>query len=90
MLKITHGTEQAILRLEGQVAGPWVDELRRAYAEVARAHRPVTVDLERVTFIDAAGIGFFEQVATEVTLINCSLFAAEQLKTVLRRQQAVE
>jgi anti-anti-sigma regulatory factor len=89
MLKITHGSEKATLRLEGQVAGPWVDELRRAYTEASQLNRPFTLDLKNVTFIDAAGVAFFEQIATEVTLINCSLFAAEQLKSVLTRQQAV-
>ena len=89
MLKITHGSEKATLRLEGQVAGPWVAELRRAYTEASQLNPPVTLDLKNVTFIDAAGVAFFEQVATEGTLINCSLFAAEQLKSVLTRQQAV-
>jgi len=89
MLKITHGSDEAALRLEGQVAGPWVDELRRAYTDAAALERPITLDLKDVTFIDAAGVAFIEDVATTVTLVNCSLFAAEQLKTVLTRQQAV-
>lgn len=92
MLKITdHATGEAVtLLLEGQVAGPWVRELWRTYCD-RRRHSAValTVDLSNVTFIDSAGLAFFEDVADEVRLVNCSLFAAEQLKSVLARQEAV-
>jgi anti-anti-sigma regulatory factor len=92
MLKITADSEAAVdasvLRLEGQVAGEWVEELRRAYqSSRQQLDRPLTLDLTNVTFIDSAGITFFEEVWGEVTVINCSLFAAEQLKAVMARRQ---
>jgi anti-anti-sigma regulatory factor len=80
----------AVLRLEGIVAGPWVTELRRAFrATCRRDGPPVVFDLERVSFIDSAGIEFFGEVASEAGVINCSLFAAEQLKDVWARHEMI-
>jgi hypothetical protein len=42
-----------------------------------------------VTFIDRAGIALFDEIYADVTVINCSLFAAEQLRTVRARHDAV-
>jgi anti-anti-sigma regulatory factor len=94
MLRITEETtvegSKAVLRLEGQVAGLWVDELRREFSGRRRSGGlPVFIDLEHVSFIDHRGIEFFDEVATEIQVINCSLFAAEQLKGVLLRYQVV-
>jgi anti-anti-sigma regulatory factor len=94
MLKITEQTpaagSSAVLRLEGRVAGPWVAELRREFrARYRPGGLPIVLDLERVAFIDNAGIEFLDEVATEIRVVNCSLFAAEQLKDVLARHQAV-
>jgi anti-anti-sigma regulatory factor len=94
MLRITEQTtaegSNAVLRLEGRVAGLWVDELRREFsARHRRGGPPVLFDLEKVSFIDNAGIEFFDEVATEIRVVNCSLFAAEQLKDVWLRHQTV-
>jgi anti-anti-sigma regulatory factor len=94
MLRITEQTtaegSNAVLRLEGRVAGLWVDELRREFtARHRRGGPPVQFDLEKVSFIDNAGIEFFDEVATEIRVVNCSLFAAEQLKDVWLRHQTV-
>jgi anti-anti-sigma regulatory factor len=93
MLKITFQSgslpEPAVLTLEGRIAGRWVDELRRVYDEHHGVAHALTIDLREVTFIDQAGVGFFDDVYGQVTLVNCSLFAAEQLKPVLERHDAV-
>lgn len=93
MLKISHdasGSSGAVvLRLEGQISGRWVDELRRTYDECRTVTRPLTIDLKAVTFIDRAGIAFFADVYPDVLLVNCSLFAAEQLKPVIERHPVV-
>lgn len=79
-----------MLRLEGRVAGLWVAELRREFgARHEHGGPPVLFDLELVSFIDNAGIEFFDEVATEIRVVGCSLFAAEQLKDVLQRHQTV-
>jgi anti-anti-sigma regulatory factor len=94
MLKITPRTDldgRRTLVLEGQVAGRWVQELRSACADAqGPERRELTLDLRQVTFIDASGVAFFHEVGPAVSLVNCSLFAAEQLKDVIARHQQVQ
>jgi len=92
MLRINVGTtadDQAVvlLRLEGQVTGPWVEELRRVCAETIGDGRdevhPLVLDLTDVFFIDAEGVALFRELAVRhVTVTNGSLFVTEQLKEV--------
>ena len=93
MLKISHDTapssQAIVLRLEGQITGRWVEELRRTYDECCAVSSHLTIDLRDVTFIDRAGIAFFADVYPDVLLVNCSLFAAEQLKPVIERHPMV-
>jgi ABC-type transporter Mla MlaB component len=91
MLKIISDASGAdgapLLRLEGQVAGRWVAELRHACGQsLTAAASTLTIDLRNVTFIDAAGVALFDEVFDQVTFINCSLFAAEQLKAIATRR----
>jgi hypothetical protein len=92
MLKIsdlTHTDSRAgiTFKLEGQVIGQWVDELRRVCEEALAGnggvgHRLV-LDLDGLSFLDAAGIALFRELAARnVSLTNCSVFIAEQLKEV--------
>ena len=59
MLKITTLTnaESTALRLEGRLAGPWVQELERCWDSVlgATTNHPLTVDLSAVTYVDSEG-----------------------------------
>lgn len=96
MLRITGGLtadnvsedrDPVLLRLEGQVTGPWVEELRRVCNEVINQNghgaHPLVLDLTNVFFIDADGVALFRYLAAHrVTLTNCSVFVAEQLKEV--------
>ncbi len=89
MLKISRTDDaatstQPTLKLEGQVRGRWVDELRRVCFELlASPHDRLTLDLADVSFIDASGLALFEQLAARnAAFTNCSIFAAEQLKGV--------
>ena len=93
MLRITGGTsadrtiDSEALRLEGQVAGPWVEELRRVCNELigmsGAADRPIVLDLTNVSFVDANGVALFRELtARQASLTNCSVFVAEQLKEV--------
>jgi anti-anti-sigma regulatory factor len=59
MLRITldETGDELTIRLEGRIAGPWVQELRRVWAEVA-AHtqtRLLSLDLCSVTYADQDG-----------------------------------
>jgi hypothetical protein len=91
MLRISRTTltaEQPVsLRLEGQVTGRWVEELRGACDQLLdktglRGNRLV-LDLAEVSFIDADGIALFRELsALRVIVTNCSPFVTEQLKGV--------
>ena len=76
------------LKLEGQIRGEWVNELRRACFEIllTPAGRLV-LDLAEVSFIDAAGLELFRQLSAErVSLSNCSPFTAEQLRAATKQE----
>ena len=59
MLKITTLThaESTILRLEGRLAGPWVQELERCWDSTVGTptHLPLSEDLSAVTYVDSDG-----------------------------------
>ncbi len=64
MLRITVLDELQTLKLEGRLAGPWVAELEKCWQRMSGAHRrPLTVDLDGVTFIDEAGKSLLERMA---------------------------
>jgi hypothetical protein len=82
------GSESPRLRLEGQVTGPWVEELRRTCAETLRNHEHaetyLILDLAGVSFLDAGGVALFRDLSSRhVTFANPSAFIAEQLKGVV-------
>lgn len=86
MLRIVHDhkTDGAVvLRLAGQIRGEWVAALRQACDDVLRedAAPSLTLDFSDVAFMDAAGLVLCAELSARgVPLINCSLFAAQQLK----------
>ena len=57
MLKITAKAEatETVLELEGKLAGPWVEELRRCWRGLIAGDGPVKIVLKAVLFIDGAG-----------------------------------
>ena len=58
MLKIVASESEpgrTILRLEGQVIGPWVEELKIA-SETALIHSAVVLDLGDVSFVERRGV----------------------------------
>lgn len=60
MLRITvvRNAELPTLKLEGDLSGPWINELEHTWSEVLKESgpgRPVTVDLSDVTFISTEG-----------------------------------
>jgi ABC-type transporter Mla MlaB component len=59
MLRITIHDKPSVLtfQLEGELAGPWVQELEKCWQQVlARQPKPILrVDLTGMTFIDEAG-----------------------------------
>ena len=59
MLKITTVTnaESTTLKLEGRLAGPWVQELKLSWDPLVgtTANHPLSVDLSAVTYVDSNG-----------------------------------
>lgn len=58
MLRITvEHAERLTIEVEGRLSGPWVEELARCWRELAATSGPgaITVRLDGVTFVDAAG-----------------------------------
>ena len=84
MLRISHvesPDRAVILRLEGQVIGPWVDELNRSCEGVLATGASVILDLSEVWFVDRSGVELVRSLANRrVAVSNCSRFVAEQLK----------
>ncbi len=69
------------LRLEGQVVGPWVDELRRSCDAVLATGVKLILDLSEVSFLDRDGVELVRSLTTRnVALQNCSRFVVEQLR----------
>ena len=58
MLKVTttNQNQTITLKLEGKLAGPWVQEVTRVWVDTAQSPRSdYVVDLRSVTFIDRPG-----------------------------------
>jgi anti-anti-sigma regulatory factor len=59
VLRISQGLGQGctILELEGKLAGPWVEELRRCWQEISTPsiEADLLLDLKTVSFVDDAG-----------------------------------
>jgi anti-anti-sigma factor len=90
MLRISHESTtdaQVTVRLEGEINGRWVDELRREcdrmLSGAAQDGRRLVFDLADVLSIDAAGLALFRQLsAGRLVVRNCSPYLAELLKGV--------
>ena len=84
MLKIStiSDSDQAVqFQLEGNLAGPWVEELQRISDEALSRKKAVSLDLERVWFVDPRGVTLLRDLARrQVSQLNCSQFVSEQLK----------
>jgi len=65
MLRITTMTrpDATTVALEGRLAGPWVDELARSWSilTATRDAHSVSVLLDTVTFVDAAGKALLQE-----------------------------
>lgn len=69
------------LRLEGELAGPWVTEVGRVCNGVVNSQQPLFIDLKEVSFVDREGIRLLASLlAQTVELKGCSPFLREQLR----------
>jgi len=71
-----------LLRLEGEVVGPWVEEIRRSCEPARAAGAKLTLDLADVAFVDRDGVELFRGLMQAgVVVLNCSPFVQSQLGT---------
>jgi ABC-type transporter Mla MlaB component len=85
MLRISsteHDEPAVTLRLEGQIVGPWVDELRKTIEQLLNQGRLLTLDLTEATFADRNGVALLLDLRRRtVSIRGCSPFLNEQLKS---------
>jgi ABC-type transporter Mla MlaB component len=84
MLRITrleHSDTGPVLKLEGKLVGPWVDEVWQAWgAAVPAAQRPC-LDLSALSFADNAGVTLLRTLLEQdVSIVACSGYVAELLR----------
>jgi ABC-type transporter Mla MlaB component len=81
-ISIINDSEQAIeFQLEGKLVGPWVEELRKLSDQALSLQKNVSLDLERVWFVDSRGVTLLRDLAKrQVSELNCSQFVSQQLK----------
>lgn len=85
MLRITvvESSPSAVtLRVEGQIAGPWVQELRATCNVHTRPDSiQLSLELEDVSFADAAGVAYLQELRDRgVGLLGVSPFLTELFK----------
>jgi ABC-type transporter Mla MlaB component len=84
MLRITEETlngKAGRIRLEGQVVGPYVTEVRKSCEKLLNSRRSLALDMSDVSFVDRNGVTLFKELISRgVSIVNGSPFLTEQLK----------
>jgi anti-anti-sigma regulatory factor len=79
--EITDGRPGVLLKLEGKLRGPWVEELGRVCGELSRGERPaIRLDLSAVTFLDEAGTRLLRELMRGGAAVTASGFVAQLLR----------
>jgi len=90
MLRITNTTrpEGMTVALEGRLAGPWVDELARCWKTLTATQGvgSISVRLDGVTFIDAAGKALLRTMHEEGAALAASGCMTRAILDEIRRQ----
>lgn len=74
------------LRLEGEMVGARVEEVRQVIEKSLLAGLRLTLDLSELLFVDRDGVALFRELAgQQVEFINCSPFLSEQLKDAINQ-----
>jgi anti-anti-sigma regulatory factor len=78
---ITDGGPGVLLKLEGKLSGPWVEELSRVCAELDGVEcRAIRLDLSAVNFLDEAGTRLLRKLMQGGAAVTASRFVAELLR----------
>ena len=74
---------RVVLRLEGRVVGPWVEELLRTCEPLMGGDRGVSLDLAEVSYVDAEGARALRALQDRgARLERESPFVYQQLRTM--------
>jgi ABC-type transporter Mla MlaB component len=77
--------EAIVLHIEGQMMSQGVVEVKKICEQYLASGCELTLDLAEVMFVDRSGVALLQELMRrQVTLVNCSLFLAEQLKEAVR------
>jgi ABC-type transporter Mla MlaB component len=69
------------LRVEGWLVGAWVDELRLQTEAAFSEAKTLSLDLEKLWFVDSHGAKLLRDLAQRnVAQLNCSPFVGQQLE----------
>ena len=72
--------DEVTLRLEGELRGPWVDEVRQSCDDFLARGGKLTLELSQVSFVDRAAIDLLKSLeARNVVLKDGSPFVNEAL-----------
>jgi ABC-type transporter Mla MlaB component len=78
---ISESEKELRLQLEGKLIGPWVNELRSLSDTALAQNKAVSLDLERVWFVDGQGLALLRELeARQVSQLHRSQFLSQQLK----------
>ena len=84
VLRITEVSRRSslvTLKLEGQIASDWVEELENECLRSLQHQRNVSLDFTGVTFIDSSGINMLGRIATDnLKIINCPALIEDLLR----------
>lgn len=85
ILSLPTDASTLVLRLEGKLLAPWIDELARALADAQSSGAHVALDLERLDFADPAGVEWLRRRLRDgLTVTASSRYLATLLPEVSR------
>ena len=94
MLRITveKKQEQAAVKLEGKLAGPWVDELEREWASISNGHpgNNIGVDIRGLMFIDAGGRKLLKRMCAEGAKFTAKGLVKETVEEIRRECEDID
>ena len=71
-----------IIKLEGKLLGPWVDEVRKACIAGTDPSTRISLDLSALAFVDAAGERLLRDlIGRGSEVVACSGYVAELLRS---------
>jgi hypothetical protein len=82
LTRIADASSAQMIRLEGKLLEPWIEEVRRACASGLDVPGRTRLDLSALTFVDAAGERLLrELIGCGVEVAACSSYVAELLRS---------